>query len=293
MTASRSQPAIVATALTKRFGDDHSPSTLSTWSSPPGRIYGLLGPNGSGKTTLIRLLTGLAEPTSGEARVLGVQMPDREILGRVGYMTQADGIYVELSVWENVRFFGALIGQADKESLEDALKVVELYERREHAGARAVGWHAPPSVAGLRAGPSAARCIFLDEPTVGIDPQLRVQFWEYFRRLAADGKTLVVSSHVMDEADRCDELLLMLHGKLLGARQRRRDPPAGRRRRHRAGVPAAGRQHAERARPRRERATHLRDRPTHRGVLPTRPPHARARLRRADRDHGAARLGHP
>lgn len=206
-------PAIVATKLTKRFGDLTAVDELDL-ELAAGRIYGLLGPNGSGKTTLIRLLTGLAKPTSGEARVLGTRMPDRENLAHVGYMTQADGIYAELSVWENVRFFGALSGTSDKASLEEALKVVELYERRDATPLQLSG--------GMRRRLSLAcalvhrpQVIFLDEPTVGIDPQLRVQFWEYFRRLAADGKTLLVSSHVMDEADRCDELLLMLHGKLL------------------------------------------------------------------------------
>lgn len=206
-------PAIVASKLTKRFGDLTAVDELDL-ELAAGRIYGLLGPNGSGKTTLIRLLTGLAKPTTGEARVLGIRMPDRENLAHVGYMTQADGIYAELSVWENVRFFGALSGRSDKESLEEALKIVELYERRDATPLQLSG--------GMRRRLSLAcalvhqpQVIFLDEPTVGIDPQLRVQFWEYFRRLAADGKTLLVSSHVMDEADRCDELLLMLHGKLL------------------------------------------------------------------------------
>lgn len=206
-------PAIVASKLTKRFGDLTAVDELDL-ELAAGRIYGLLGPNGSGKTTLIRLLTGLAKPTAGEARVLGTKMPNRENLAHVGYMTQADGIYAELSVWENVRFFGALSGRSDKESLEEALKVVELYERRDATPLQLSG--------GMRRRLSLAcalvhrpQVIFLDEPTVGIDPQLRVQFWEYFRRLAADGKTLLVSSHVMDEADRCDELLLMLHGKLL------------------------------------------------------------------------------
>jgi ABC-2 type transport system ATP-binding protein len=207
------QPAIVANALTKRFGDIIAVDALDL-ELAPGRIYGLLGPNGSGKTTLIRLLTGLARPTSGTATVLGVKMPDREILGRIGYMTQSDGIYVELSIWENIRFFGALTGRANKESLEGALKVVELYERRNTPVLELSG--------GMRRRVSLACALvhrpdvlFLDEPTVGIDPQLRVQFWDYFRKLAADGATLVVSSHVMDEADRCDELLLMLHGRLL------------------------------------------------------------------------------
>ena len=207
------QPAIAARALTKRFGEITAVDALDLELSA-GRIYGLLGPNGSGKTTLIRLLTGLAKPTGGEARVLGVRMPDREIIGRIGYMTQADGIYVELSVWENVRFFGALEGRSDNQSLEEALRVVELYERRNTPVLELSG--------GMRRRLSLACALvhkpdvlFLDEPTVGIDPALRVQFWEYFRKLAAGGATLVVSSHVMDEADRCDELLLMLHGKLL------------------------------------------------------------------------------
>ncbi len=207
------QPAIVAKSLTKHFGAITAVDGLNL-ELPAGRIYGLLGPNGSGKTTLIRLLTGLARPTSGEVKVLGVRMPDRELLARIGYMTQADGIYVELSVWENVRFFGALSGRPDNESLEEALRIVELYERRNTPVLELSG--------GMRRRLSLAcalvhkpEVLFLDEPTVGIDPSLRVQFWEYFRSLAAAGATLVVSSHVMDEADRCDELLLMLHGKLL------------------------------------------------------------------------------
>ncbi len=207
------EPAILASKLTKRFGEITAVDALDL-ELVAGRIYGLLGPNGSGKTTLIRLLTGLAKPTSGEARVLGTVMPDREILGRMGYMTQAEGVYAELSVWENVRFFGALSGRSDRESLESALRVVDLSDRRNTPVLELSG--------GMRRRLSLACAlvhkpdvIFLDEPTVGIDPQLRVQFWEYFRGLAADGATLLVSSHVMDEADRCDELLLMLHGKLL------------------------------------------------------------------------------
>jgi ABC-2 type transport system ATP-binding protein len=207
------EAAIVTRALTKRFGETTAVNGLDL-ELAPGRIYGILGPNGSGKTTLIRLMVGLARATSGQAEVLGTRMPDREILGRIGYMTQADGIYGELSVRENVRFFGALSGVTDRVALESALKVVELYERRDTPALQLSG--------GMRRRLSLACALvhrpdvlFLDEPTVGVDPALRVQFWDYFRELAQDGKTLVVSSHVMDEADRCDELLLMLDGRLL------------------------------------------------------------------------------
>ncbi len=213
MTGVDTGNAIEASALTKKFGDITAVDGLDL-ELTAGRIYGLLGPNGSGKTTLIRCLVGLAKPTSGEARVLGVKMPDRENLARIGYMTQADGIYIELSVWENLRFFAALSGQRDKKAMDDILEVVELSSRRNTPALNLSG--------GMRRRLSLAcalvhkpTVLFLDEPTVGIDPALRVQFWTYFRQLASDGTTIVVSSHVMDEADRCDELLLMLHGKLL------------------------------------------------------------------------------
>ncbi|MEA2677736.1 MAG: type transport system ATP-binding protein [Chloroflexota bacterium] len=209
----QSAPAITARGLTKRFGDITAVDALDL-ELAAGRIYGILGPNGSGKTTLIRLLTGLAKPTSGEARVLGVKMPDRENLARIGYMTQADGIYIELSVWENLRFFAALSGTGDKHAMDEVLDLVALTSRKNAPALNLSG--------GMRRRLSLAcalvhkpSVLFLDEPTVGIDPALRVQFWGYFRRLASEGTTIVVSSHVMDEADRCDELLLMFHGKVL------------------------------------------------------------------------------
>jgi ABC-2 type transport system ATP-binding protein len=206
-------PAIVTERLTKQFGELVAVDAIDL-ALPPGRIYGLLGPNGSGKTTLIRLLAGLARPTSGHARVLGVEMPSRGNLERIGYMTQADGVYMELSVWENVRFFAALFGVRDEAALGGVLDVVDLADRRDTPAFELSG--------GMRRRLSLAcalvhhpAVLFLDEPTVGIDPALRVQFWGYFRDLAAAGTTLLVASHVMDEAERCDELLLILRGRLL------------------------------------------------------------------------------
>src|ERR671930_504660 len=207
------QATLEADGLTKRFGRLTAVDSVDL-RLPGGRIYGLLGQNGSGKTTLIRLLAGLTRPNAGTARVLGVRMPSRVVLARIGYMTQADGIYSELSVWENLRFFAALFGVHDAAPLRDILEVVDLADRRNTPAYELSG--------GMRRRLSLACALvhrppvlFLDEPTVGVDPALRVQFWSYFRRLAADGTTLLVSSHVMDEADRCDELLLILHGRLL------------------------------------------------------------------------------
>lgn len=206
-------PAVEAMGLHKHFGPIHAVDGVDM-ALPPGRIYGLLGPNGSGKTTLIRLLMGLASATSGKTRVLGVDMPSRANLARVGYMTQSDGIYPELSVWENLSFFASLYGQRDRAQIVDALKLVELDTR--------LGTPALDLSGGMRRRLSMACALvhkpsvmFLDEPTVGVDPALRVQFWTHFHELAAAGATLVVSSHVMDEADRCDELLFIRDGKVL------------------------------------------------------------------------------
>jgi len=178
-----------------------------------GEIYGLLGPNGSGKTTLIRAIVGLVAPDSGTVTVLGSRMPNLDILGSVGYMTQAAALYPDISVEENLRFFAAISG-ADT-NVDEVLKVVELEQRRKSVVATLSG--------GMRQRCSLAcalvhrpRLLLLDEPTVGVDPQLRVQFWEHFRQMAAAGTTILVSSHVMDEAERCQRLGLIRFGKLLG-----------------------------------------------------------------------------
>ncbi len=205
--------AIRAQDLVKRFGPVVAVDGMS-FDLAPGRIYGLLGPNGSGKTTLIRLLTGMTRPTAGHAEVLGVRMPNRPILARIGYMTQGDGIYPALTVLENARFFAAAYGVEDAASVDEALALVDLSDRRGSVAGTLSG--------GLRRRLSLACALvhrppvlFLDEPTVGVDPLLRVQFWGHFRALADAGTTIVVSSHVMDEADRCDELLFVRDGRVL------------------------------------------------------------------------------
>lgn len=213
MTSSAAEPAIRAVGLVKTFGEVHAVDGIS-FDLAPGRIYGFLGPNGSGKTTLIRLLTGLARPTGGRAEILGVAMPSRVNLARIGYMTQSDGIYPTLTVGDNARFFAATYGVREREAVLEALAVVELDDR--------FGTPAMDLSGGQRRRLSLAcalihkpAVLFLDEPTVGVDPLLRVQFWRHFRTLADSGTTIVVSSHVMDEADRCDELLFIRSGRVI------------------------------------------------------------------------------
>ncbi|HET7418952.1 MAG TPA: ABC transporter ATP-binding protein [Candidatus Dormibacteraeota bacterium] len=177
-----------------------------------GEIYGLLGPNGAGKTTLIRAICGLVEAHAGTVTVLGQRMPNVPVLRHIGYMTQQAALYPSISVEENVEFFAAINGA--EAGVKEALELVQLYDRRKSVVSTLSG--------GMRQRTSLAcalvhrpQLLLLDEPTVGIDPQLRVQFWEYFRRMAADGTTIIVSSHVMDEADRCQRLGLIQYGRLL------------------------------------------------------------------------------
>jgi ABC-2 type transport system ATP-binding protein len=179
-----------------------------------GETYGLLGPNGAGKTTLIRMLVGLLRPTSGRVTVLGHDMPDKTVLAQVGYMTQAKAIYADLSVRENVAFFAAMAGQRHPGRIDEVIALVDLADWADSPVSHLSG--------GMQQRASLAcalvhqpRLLLLDEPTVGVDPQLRVQFWDYFKRLNAGGVTLVVSSHVMDEAERCDRLGFIRAGELL------------------------------------------------------------------------------
>ncbi|MGS2810315.1 ABC transporter ATP-binding protein [Nocardia sp. MW-W600-9] len=180
---------------------------------PRGSITGLLGPSGCGKTTLMRSVVGTQIVESGSVTVLGEPAGTPGLRRRVGYVTQAPSIYADISVRENVAYYAALYG-CDRDDIESALTAVGLAEYADELGDRlSGGQQTRASLACALVG--KPELLVMDEPTVGLDPVLRVELWKQFRELAAAGTTLLVSSHVMDEADHCDRLLLMRDGHLL------------------------------------------------------------------------------
>jgi ABC-2 type transport system ATP-binding protein len=210
---------VEAHALVKRFGEVRALDGFSI-EVKRGETFGLLGPNGSGKTTFIRSVAGLLKPEGGSLQVLGHRLPTeaKEVRKRIGYMTQLHALYNDLSVWENVSFFARIFGLSDTklraERINEVLTLVELDHRRDApVGTLSGGMKQRVSLAcALVHDPSL---LLLDEPTVGVDPQLRQTFWGYFRALNDRGVTILVSSHVMDEADRCHRLGLVRAGQVL------------------------------------------------------------------------------
>jgi ABC-2 type transport system ATP-binding protein len=178
-----------------------------------GRITGLLGPSGCGKTTLLRSIVGVQIIDSGQVTVLGSPAGAAELRPRVGYVTQAPSVYADLTAIENLRFFAAVVG-VGVDRAEEALRAVGLTGREDlRVDSMSGGQRARVSLATALLG--SPTLLILDEPTVGLDPVLREQLWDLFADLASRGSTLIVSSHVMDEAERCDDLLLMREGQLL------------------------------------------------------------------------------
>lgn len=180
---------------------------------PVGKVTGLLGPSGSGKTTLLRALLGVQRITSGTVTVLGLPAGHPTLRSQVGYGSQAASVYDDLTVLENLRYFSAAVRAApgDVDRVIDAVDLAG--QAAQLTGRLSGGQRSRVSLAVAMLG--SPRLLVLDEPTVGLDPVLRETLWQLFHRLANDSMTLLVSSHVMDEAERCDELLLLRKGRVL------------------------------------------------------------------------------
>lgn len=213
-------PVVEVKDLVKRFGGFVSVDHVS-FDVRPGEVFGLLGSNGAGKTTTIRMLCGLLTPTSGSAMVLGVDAAkDPEALKRrIGYMTQRFSLYDDLTVGQNLRFFAGvygLRGRAFAERREWAVAMAGL-EGKEHLMTQSLpgGWKQRLALAcSLMHEP---KVVFLDEPTGGVDPISRRQFWNEIDALAAAGVSLIVTTHYLDEAERCDRIALMHSGRVIAA----------------------------------------------------------------------------
>ncbi len=202
--------------LEKRFGDVRAVENF-TLRVKKGEVFGLLGPNAAGKTTLIKMLCSLLKPTAGEAYVLGKRIPNHDIAPLIGYMPQELALYTNVSVHENVAFYGAVFSLT-KDQIEtrerELLRLINLEDQRNTIVENLSGGtqrrvslacallHEPP-------------LLFLDEPTVGVDPQLRESFWRYFEGLKEAGTTVLITTHYMDEARRCDRVGFMHRGKLI------------------------------------------------------------------------------
>lgn len=213
---STGSPAVVTERLVKQFGKLRAVDALDM-TIYAGETFGLIGPNGSGKTTLIRMLVGLLRPTSGRIRVLGESLPSARVAAQLGYMTQSSALYLDLTARENLKFFCNIYGLRGREQqkrIQEILERVDLSDRANDVVGNFSG--------GMKQRLSLActlvhhpRLALLDEPTVGIDPELRRSFWDYFAQLNKEGVTIIVSTHHLDEAIHCTRLGLIRFGKLL------------------------------------------------------------------------------
>jgi ABC-2 type transport system ATP-binding protein len=208
--------AIDVSGLTKRYGERTVVDDVAL-QVRPGRICGFLGPNGSGKTTTIRMLCGLLTPNGGTGRCLGLDINTQaaQIKRQVGYMTQKFGLYEDLSIRQNLDFVARLFELPQRRAaVERALQRLGLVERQHQlAGSLSGGWKQRLALAACLI--HEPRLLLLDEPTAGVDPKARRDFWDEIHRLAAQGITVLVSTHYMDEAERCHELVYIAYGRVL------------------------------------------------------------------------------
>jgi ABC-2 type transport system ATP-binding protein len=217
-TANGAQPAIVAREITRRFGDVVAVDRLSL-EVPRAQIYGFLGPNGSGKSTSIRMFCGLLRPTSGSIQVLGHDVPreSEALRAKIGYMTQKFSLWDDLTVLENLRFMARVFTLPPAHARRRIDAALEEYHLRELAGrlAGAMSGGQRQRLALATATLHEPQMLMLDEPTSAVDPQSRRDFWESLFALAARGTTILVSTHYMDEAERCHRLAILSDGRLV------------------------------------------------------------------------------
>jgi ABC-2 type transport system ATP-binding protein len=215
---SEAEPVIVTEKLERRFGKLVAVRDVSLRVNA-GEIYGVLGPNGAGKSTTIRMLCGILDPTSGKGTVVGydiVREPER-IKERIGYMTQRFSLYEDLSVEENLTFYAGIYGVAwagRRARVREVLEKTGLISRRKQlAGTLSGGWKQRVALASATI--HEPPLLFLDEPTAGVDPVSRREFWDQIHRLSAEGTTVLLTTHYMDEAERCHRLAFIFGGRLL------------------------------------------------------------------------------
>jgi ABC-2 type transport system ATP-binding protein len=210
--------AVIADHLSRRFGTLIAVDGVS-FRIPRGEIFGMLGPNGSGKTTTIRMLCGLLEPSGGNAQVAGfdVRTDPEEVRRRIGYMSQQFGLYDDLTIAENLDFYSSLYGLSGAQKAERTRELVDYLELGErfdqHVGTLSGGWKQRVALACAIA--HKPTVLFLDEPTAGVDPAARRRFWEIIYSLGKSGTTIVVTTHYMDEATRCQRLGFLSRGHLI------------------------------------------------------------------------------
>lgn len=211
------QPAITTNALTKRFGDFIATNAI-TFEVAQGEIFGFLGANGAGKTTAMRMLCGLLKPSSGEARVAGydIYTQTEKIKQRIGYMSQKFSLYEDLTVKENIRFYAGIYGLSNLQIRENTAALLAKLRMEDEAdklvSALPLGWKQKLSFSiAVIHDPSI---VFLDEPTGGVDPITRRQFWDLIYESASKGVTIFVTTHYMDEAEYCNRISIMVDGKI-------------------------------------------------------------------------------
>ena len=211
-------PAIVAEHLSRRFGALWAVRDVSL-TVQRGEIFGVLGPNGAGKSTTIRMLCGILDPSGGKGTVVGfdVATQSERIKQNIGYMTQRFSLYEDLTVAENLRFYASIYGvsaRERKQRIEEVLAASGLLQRRDQlAGTLSGGWKQRVALASSTI--HRPPLLFLDEPTAGVDPVSRRQFWDQIHVIAAQGTTVLVTTHYMDEAERCHRLAFIFRGELL------------------------------------------------------------------------------